>query len=240
MKFDVYEYTSKGGRDYNEDCLGSAFGDNGGIFVVADGLGGHLLGERASEAAADTVISGWDTAAADVSKQLEELIIAANQNILALQAEHKTVMKTTIAALAISGNRAYIANSGDSRVYFIRNGEVFFYTNDHSVAFKKFKAKELTHDQIGSDEDQSRLLRTLGSTERYEPELYTPDVELKPGDAFLLCTDGAWEFIRDEEIAIDYLKSQNAANWVENMLLRVMERINGGNDNLSLLSVIVI
>lgn len=237
MKLDVYEFSSKGGRDYNEDTVASNFDGDCGIFVAADGLGGHMFGELASETAAETIISGWDYAAENMSEQLEKRIIEANCRILELQKEKKAIMKTTVAALAINGSRAVWANSGDSRVYFFHKRELVSCTNDHSVAFKKYKAQEITREQIGSDEDQSRLLRTLGSAERYEPEMYAAEVQVLCGDAFLLCTDGAWEFIRDDEILVDLLKARNAKEWTELMLLRLMDRISGNNDNLSLLAV---
>ena len=148
-------------------------------------------------------------------------------------------MKTTVAALAVNGENAVWANVGDSRVYFIHGNSIHAYTNDHSVAYKKYKAGEITREQIGSDEDQSRLLRSLGSEERSEPDVYTADVPVESGDAFFLCSDGAWEYLMDEEILIDFLKSETAQHWAELMMLRIMERINGGNDNLSLLTVIL-
>ena len=239
MRLDVFEYTSKGGRSYNEDSLGSNFDENGGIFVVADGLGGHNRGEVASSAAVETIISGWNTKSENMEQQVAEKIETANQRILAIQKETNTVMKTTVAVLALGGNKAVLANSGDSRVYFIHKNELYAVTSDHSVAFKKYKAGEITRDQIGSDEDQSCLLRCLGGVDRYQPDVCEFDVPVETGDAFLLCSDGAWEFLRDEEILIDYLKSDNACRWTELLLLRAMERINGGNDNLSVLTVMV-
>lgn len=237
--FDVFEYTNQGGRSYNEDSIGSRINDSRGIFVVADGLGGHALGEEASAAAVETIVSGWDPSREDDSEQLREKITEANQNILRLQKSEKAIMKTTVAALAVNDDRAVWANVGDSRVYFIHRNNLHAYTNDHSVAFKKYKAGEITREQIASDEDQSRLLRSLGSEERNEPELYTADVPLEWGDAFFLCSDGAWEYLMDEEILIDFLKSETAKHWAELMMLRIMERINGENDNLSLLTVIL-
>ena len=62
---------------------------------------------------------------------------------------------------------------------------------------------------------------------------------LTPGDAFLLCSDGVWEYLDDEEIVIDLLKSENARQWAEYLLLRMMERLNEGNDNLTLLAVML-
>ena len=242
--FDVFEYSNQGGRSYNEDSIGSSYDDTSGIFVVADGLGGHALGEKASAAAVDTIISGWnaseqDTSKEDAAEQLKEKIAEANQSILRLQEMENAVMKTTVAALAVNKDKAVWANAGDSRVYFIHRNRLHAYTNDHSVAYKKYKAGEITREQIGMDEDQSRLLRSLGSEERNEPEIYAADVPLEPGDAFFLCSDGAWEYLMDEEILIDFLKSETSQHWAELMMLRIMERINGENDNLSLLTVIL-
>lgn len=237
--FDVFEYTNQGGRSYNEDSIGSSYDERRGIFVVADGLGGHALGEKASAAAVETIISGWDASEEDVSEQLKGKIAEANQNILQLQKAENSVMKTTVAALAVNGDQAVWANVGDSRVYFIHRNSLCAYTNDHSVAYMKYKAGEITREQIATDEDQSRLLRSLGSEERNEPDIHVADIPLESGDAFFLCSDGAWEYLMDEEILIDFLESETAEHWTELMLLRIMERVSGENDNLSLLTVIL-
>lgn len=237
--FDVFEYSSQGGRSYNEDSLGSSYNDSNGIFVVADGLGGHAFGEEASAIAVETIISGWNPYEEDVVELLNEKISEANKNILRLQEEKNAVMKTTAAVLAVTGNTAVWGNVGDSRVYFIHRNRIYAYTNDHSVAYMKYKAGEITREEIATDEDQSRLLRSLGSTERNKLDIYTADIPLEIGDAFLLCSDGAWEYIFDEEILIDFLKSETAEQWTELMLFRIMERVSGENDNLSLLTVIL-
>ena len=72
--FDVFEYSNQGGRSYNEDFVGSSYDDNSGIFVVADGLGGHALGEKASATAVETIISGWSVSREDASEQLRAKI----------------------------------------------------------------------------------------------------------------------------------------------------------------------
>ena len=239
MRIDVFEYTGRGGREYNEDSVGSHHDEYGGIFVVADGLGGHLRGDEASAAAVDAIISGWDTTRLDIAGQLSEKITEANRSILMMQKQQRCVMKTTVAALSFCGTNAVWANSGDSRVYYIHRNQLCGCTNDHSVAFKKYKSGEITRDQIGTDEDQSCLLRTLGNEERFEPEIYSGAAPLEPGDAFFLCSDGAWEYLKDAEILIDYLKAENAERWAELLMLRIMERIDGKNDNLSLLTVML-
>lgn len=240
MKFDVYEYTSQGGRNYNEDSVGSYYNSNGGIFVVADGLGGHSRGEEASAVAVETIIDGWELNAKDMFAQFNAKFSEANVKILELQKLRKCVMKTTAAVLAIDGEKAVMANTGDSRVYFFHKKELHAYTNDHSVAYKKYKSGEITREQIATDDDQSCLLRAIGSEERYQPEIIECNVPIVSGDAFMLCSDGAWEYLRDTEILIDLLKSQTAKRWSELLMLRIMERIgNAENDNLSIITVII-
>lgn len=239
MIFDTYEFTSRGGRSYNEDAVGSRTEGDQGVFVVADGLGGHSFGEVASACVRDTLLDGFPCLDGDPARWLEVQIADANQCVLALQQEKNAVMKSTVAALYIMGSRAIWAHAGDSRLYYIHEGKLKAYTEDHSVAYKKYKAGEITRREIAFDEDQPRLLRSIGGVDHNEPVIRVYDEFLSPGDAFLLCSDGAWEFLDDEEIAIDLLKSKSAEQWGEYLLLRMMERIRGGNDNLTLLTVIL-
>ena len=239
MTFDVYEFSNQGGRSYNEDAIGSIVKENSGIFVVADGLGGHSFGELASACALDTMLENWKPEEEGRDAWLEMQSKEANQRILKLQEEKKTVLKSTVVALAIDGTQAVWAHVGDSRLYYLHHGWIHSITEDHSVAYKKYKAGEITREAIAWDEDQSCLLRTLGGTERYEAQVCVCEEILEPGDAFLLCSDGAWEYLRDGEIPIDLLKAQNAKQWTELMLLRMMDRINGDNDNLSMLTVML-
>lgn len=237
MIFDTYEFSSRGGRSYNEDSVGSRVEEDHGIFVVADGLGGHSFGELASSCVRDTLLNGFPCRDGDPAQWLETQLADANQRVLALQQEKNTVMKSTVAALYIMGSRAIWAHAGDSRLYYIHEGRIRACTEDHSVAYKKYKAGEITRREIAFDEDQSRLLRSIGGMDHSEPVVRVYEEFLSPGDAFLLCSDGAWEFLDDGEIAVDLLKSNCAKQWAEYLLLRMMERIRGGNDNLTLLTV---
>ncbi len=242
MQFDVFEYSNKGGRSYNEDNSGCIYEDDDGrgVFVVADGLGGHLRGELASETAVDILsLENWVDKNADNAELLKQKISDANQSILELQVQEKAVLKTTVAAVAVCEGDAVWANVGDSRVYFIHENKLHAYSEDHSVAYKKYKAGMITREQLATDEDQSQLLRALGNEERNEPTIYKSNVKLRPGDAFLLCTDGAWELLHDEEIVIDFVKADTARKWCELLLVRIMERIGEHHDNLTLVAVIL-
>jgi serine/threonine protein phosphatase PrpC len=241
MGFDVYSYTNRGGRDYNEDSVGYREKENNGIFVVADGLGGHRYGELASACVCDVLTDGWDGSFdGNPSEWLENRIALSNSRVLDLQAEKNAVLKSTVVVLSICDEKAVWANVGDSRLYYIHRSEICGITNDHSVAFKKYKAGEISRDDIRTDVDQSSLLRAIGNEDRNEPELYEAADNVEPGDAFMLCSDGVWEYITDEEVLIDLLKSENAQKWAELLLLRLMDRIDGENDNLTILTVMIV
>ncbi len=239
MIFDVFEYTNQGGRSYNEDSVGSKSVGECGIFVVADGLGGHQFGKVASECIVDTMIAGWEPENGNRMEWLITQIAEANRQILALQQEKNSVLKSTVVALAIDGNKAVWANVGDSRLYYLHGSRIYSCTEDHSVSYKKYKAGEITREQICQDEDQSCLLRSVGSEDRNEPDVHVCDVPLEAGDAFLLCSDGVWEYLKDEEVLIDVLKAENAKEWAELLLLRIIARIDEENDNLTILTLML-
>lgn len=239
MIFDEFTFTNQGGRSYNEDSAGSRQEGECGIFVVADGLGGHQLGEVASACVRDALLEGWQPFEADRKAWMGTQIAEANRQVLAVRQEKRCTLKSTVVALAVDGTRAVWANVGDSRLYYLHQSGIAGITKDHSVAYKKFQAGEITREQIGQDEDQSCLLRSIGGEERNEPDIYESGAPLEPGDAFLLCSDGVWEYVRDEEILIDYLKAETAKDWAELLLLRLMERIDGKNDNLTLITLML-
>lgn len=242
MVLDVFCFTAQGGRKNNEDSAASRVMNGHGLFLVADGLGGHALGEVASGCAAEVMFEGWEASLQkqDISrpKWLADKFMEANKAIIDMQKSRASNMKSTAVALAIDGDKACWTHVGDSRLYYITRSEIAHITEDHSVAYKKYMAGEITRLQINTDEDQSALLRSLGSPDRFEPTPGPEQVVLSPGDAFLLCSDGIWEYLHDMEVLVDYLKSNNAGEWGSRLLKRVMDRVNGENDNLSLITVI--
>lgn len=239
MKIDSFYFSDRGGRRENEDSAGNAANEYGGIYVVADGLGGHMFGKRASDCVVISMLEAWENSEKEQIENMEawmvESICSANSNILKQQEESRSNMKSTVVALLIRDNKACWANTGDSRLYFVRDGRLAGVTEDHSVAYKKYKSGEITRAQIATDEDQSSLLKALGNTSRWEPTLY--GVELRPGDGFMLCSDGLWEYLNDEEVLVDCLKAKSAKDWAELLLVRAMGRIKPGNDNLTVQTV---
>lgn len=247
MKLDFYGYTNRGGRDYNEDSFGQCLKENQAIFVLADGLGGHFGGKQASESVVKALINAWkmevmdNTASEDINWEawLKEQILNANDILLAMQNGRKNRLKSTVAVLCLDKDTAYWAYVGDSRLYFLSEGKIFLLTEDHSVTYKKYKAGEISKEEINFDEDRASLLRTVGNDSRCLPDSGCLNIENSSGfgRGFLLCSDGFWEYLREEEILVDYLKTAYAEKWGKQMLLRIMERIRPDSDNLTFTAV---
>ena len=235
---DSFLFTSPGGRAYNEDYISSKKIYNGELFTLADGLGGHCKGEVASSC----VVKSLEKIAEpkeneSLSDWLKNSFEQANIELLNLQKQSGHRMKSTMVALILTEDTACWAHVGDSRLYHIRDNKLLYVTHDHSVAYAKYKSGEITRAQIAKDDDQSSLIRTLGNSSRNHPDIIQSLDIPKFGDGFLLCSDGLWEYIYDEEITADFLKSHTAKEWAELLLLRAMERFSPENDNLSLITV---
>ena len=236
---DIYSFTSQGGREYNEDSVGFAYTPYGAVLVTADGLGGHGGGDIASKLVVDTLLAEPLDDQKNDKEWLKKRLEDADLAIIDRQAELANKMKSTVAALKISGTKAVWAHVGDSRLYYIHNSRIEAVTEDHSVAFKKYRAGEITRAEIATDEDQSSLLRSLGSQGKLKPDFGESVEPLTAGDGFLLCSDGFWEYVQDQEILFDFLKTNNAQAWAELLLLRVIERLKSGSDNLSVVTAMI-
>ena len=235
MEIRAYSYSNRGGRDHNEDSLRASAEQ--GVFVLADGLGGHGRGEVASALAVDTLFTAMTQTGELDGERLLALFQSANEEILRQQAQpDQAEMRTTAVALKLTGDTAVWAHIGDSRLYRFSDGELAEVTQDHSVTYRKFLGGEISYMDVYHDDDRSRLLRVLGK-EPCRPEAGSAPVS--PGDAFLLCSDGFWEYVYNEEMQADLCKARTPEEWTEFMLLRHIRRVPSGNDNFSFIAVFV-
>lgn len=237
MKISYYSYTNQGGRPNNEDSICCGLQNGRGVFVLADGLGGHRNGEIASALASDAILKGCFAADVLSCERMEEELKEANRLVLEGQKiPGQEDMKTTAVALALEGDSAFWGHVGDSRLYRFSNGELVFATRDHSVSYMKYLGGEISYMDVYHDDDRSSLLRALGKP-KCQPE--TGQARITAGDAFLLCSDGFWEYVYQEEIQADFLKAETPEQWVKLMLLRQLHRTPPGNDNFSVIAVFV-
>lgn len=229
IKIDFYLYTNKGGRAVNEDSVIAK--DN--CFVVSDGLGGHRNGESASNAAVNYIAEnfGSDISNAAISRLLTNADNAVRQ--------YGKGGKATVAAVFTDGSIVRIDNIGDSRVYYFRDGNIYFRTKDHSVCQAAVDMGEMTDDDVRNSADRSGLFKVLGDTEPLK--LPKPYELIKPqdGDAFLICSDGFWEHIYDKEMETDLQKSDTPREWLEKMLKRLLLRSEDNSDNYTAICGII-
>ena len=221
MKLSVYSYTNQGGRAHNEDSLRWNCDGARGVFVLADGLGGHACGQVASRLAVDALCPE----ALDPLPGKEELLErfqAANTRILEQQAQPgQEDMRTTAVALSLGESGAAWAHIGDSRLYRFSGGALSCLTRDHSVTYMKYLGGEISYMDVYHDDDRSSLLRVLGRAPCHPEGGEGP---VQAGDTFLLCSDGFWEFVYNEEMLVDWLKSSSPEQWARRMLLRHIRR----------------
>ena len=221
-------YTDTGGRAENEDSTRQVrSGEDRLCLVVADGLGGHGGGARASAAAADAICREWRGEADP--EALKSLVQIGHQAVTALQTP-QCAMKSTVVALELAGNRAAWAHAGDSRLYHFTGGRLVFQTRDHSASQIAVFMGEITVDQIRFHEDRNRVLRALGQSGALTVEAGSET--LCPGrHAFLLCTDGFWEYVLENEMAADLSVAADPPDWLARMRSRLAVRVPADNDN---------
>lgn len=227
MKVDAAALTDIGlVRDHNEDALLS----EPPLFVVADGMGGHLGGEVASAIAIETLRDGFSKRGpeglADSVRRANEAILQRGQADPAVEG-----MGTTITAAVLTGSTLHIAHVGDSRAYIRREGELLLVTNDHTLVGEMVREGTLSDDQARVHPRRSILVRALGIETDVEVDL--TDLPLQAGDRLLLCSDGLNSLITDELItelcAPEYTP--------EEACTRLVEAANqaGGTDNITVI-----
>ncbi len=233
MKSQTYHYTCIGGRKNNQDSLWYSEDAQQGIWVVADGLGGHHHSELASALVVRTAEEAWKQ---DSSVDLGLLLKDCHKRILAMQQEHPEAENAASTAVLArrQGNQFACAHTGDSRLYYFRNGQLMFRTKDHSIAQLNVTLGEITEKEQRTSPDRNKLYNVLGGEKEPKPEV-KDGFGIKSGDAFLLCTDGFWEYLAETEIQIDLAKASSAKAWAESMLVRIHTRQSVENDNYSLI-----
>ena len=232
-------FTNEGSREVNEDSLGYFSNGPSNCFVVCDGLGGHGMGDTASQ----TVVSVFKNLfekSDKASRFLPEAFSAAQEILLTEQIARnaRQKMKTTAVALVTDKRHAYIGHIGDSRLYVFHKNCVLKRTLDHSIPQMLVLSHQLGEEEIRNHPDRNIVLRVMGvSWEKPMYELAKP-LPLRKCQAFLLCTDGFWELVLEEEMCAFLQNSISPDEWLQQMVARVRERGRGRQmDNFSAIAV---
>ncbi|GAC1383990.1 MAG: hypothetical protein NVSMB33_12230 [Ktedonobacteraceae bacterium] len=234
----------------NEDSLFAAQGERThnsqaqqfGLFVVADGMGGHANGQDASRLAIQTIVdrllpklSGDEPFDDDaLIKLLVDGVQESNMAVHQRNMEHRADMGTTMTAALVVGSTAYIANVGDSRTYLYREPEgLKKITNDHSVVASLVEAGIIKPDDIYTHPKRNQIYRSLGEKPMIDVDSFT--VPLQPGDKLLLCSDGLWDMVRDPLIQ-QVMSTVPDPSQMGNALIKAALD-GGGEDNVSVIVV---
>ncbi len=221
-----------------------------GLYVIADGMGGHQSGEVASSIAARTVgavmnssllgsmVSGDPVAhdPASCMTLLRQAALEANRRISDLARERHSDLGTTLVAALVIGNQLTVANVGDSRAYVWHDGQISPITKDHSLVAQLVEAGQITRDEIYTHPRRNEIYRALGDARISEDEIDVFSHRLQPGDSLLLCSDGLWDFVRDPDIAAIVGKEGMDPQAACKALVDEANR-NSGEDNISVVLV---
>lgn len=231
--------TDSGDRDVNEDSVGFAQKDNVMCFVLCDGLGGHGMGDVASEYVKDIFLASFQESP-NKKDFFEKAFITAQESLMKKQKELSATnkMKTTLVCMVSDNKNVQVGYIGDSRFYAFSKDQVKVQTKDHSIPQMLVFTKEIDESQIRNHPDRNMLLRVMGIPwdkpmhERLKP------IPLKKCQAFLLCSDGFWELIEETEMCLLLKESATVDEWLFKMTEVVKK--NGSDKNMDNFSAIAI
>jgi serine/threonine protein phosphatase PrpC len=234
----------------NEDTLlaiqGTRITERGsepiGLFIVADGMGGHANGQEASRVAIQTmsdiivpVIMRGTEGDDDFLQLLKEGAHRANLTLYQRNRQLPRMMGTTLTAAIVAANTAYVVNVGDSRTYIYREGaQLTPITRDHSIVARMVESGAITREEVYTHPKRNQIYRCLGEKASVEADTFVE--ELHYGDVLLLCSDGLWEMVRDEDI--QKIIESSAAHPAQTSSMLVQAALDrGGADNVSVVVV---
>lgn len=210
-----------------------------GLFIVADGMGGHQLGEKASALAVRVVTAQVIQKIYAPSLNLEddnvERPTIAEAMIRAVQTANDKVLKhvngsgTTTTAMVVMGNLAHIVHVGDSRAYLITSKDIEQLTRDHSLAQRLIELGQLTQEEAKDHPQRNVLYRAIGQMNEIEVDTLTR--RLQPGVQVLLCSDGLWGWVSDEEIFEVVSSASHPQEACEKLV--ALANTNGSQDNIT-------
>jgi serine/threonine protein phosphatase PrpC len=213
-----------------------------GLFVVADGMGGHQFGREASMHAIEVILEHSLQPLLDGKPMDEEEILQllkigiekANRALHNRNMKKHADMGTTVTAVLVTGDIAHVVNVGDSRTYHLASDlPLRQVTTDHSVVASLVSAGVIRPEDIYTHPKRNQIYRSLGEGEEIQVDTF--NVILQPGDYLLLCSDGLWEMVRDPRIE-EILRQADSPHEATNMLIEEANQ-NGGVDNISVVVI---
>jgi len=202
------------------------------LVIVAEGMGGHYAGEVASRMAVEVISRAYYEDKAEARLALKRAFEKANRAIYEQSRQEETLkgMGTTCTALALQNSYAFFAHVGDSRLYLVRNGEIYRQTEDHSVVMQMVKRGLLSVEEARRHPEKNVILRAMGRHPTVEVAVWDEPLSVREGDQFLLCSDGLHDLVEDEEMKQAMLENDPPFA-CESLIALAKKR--GGHDNIT-------
>lgn len=235
MKFSVFQVSRKGGREKNEDRMGYSYTRESGIFLLADGMGGHPEGEVAAQIALQTISAMFQNEARpvvpDAAAFLEAAAMAAHRQILRYAIEQGLLdtPRTTIVAAVVQAGGITWMHCGDSRLYFVRRDELLTRTRDHSYLEQRQRVPLSA--KPSERMNRNVLFTCLGSPSKPVIAVTGP-VVLQQGDKLMLCSDGLWDSLNEEDI-VYHLGHKAVSDAVPDLVEMALRKAGSGSDNVT-------
>ena len=227
-------------REKNEDCFYAE--DN--LFIVADGMGGHLAGEVASRLSVDSFVRSFNESIEKSSKKIHGRFIK-NNIIRSIKLANDEVFKKSLKSSEYSGmgttftvcfsyeDNIHIGHIGDSRAYLCRNKNIDLLTSDHTFVGELCRRGKITYEETFNHPQRNFLTNVLGVSDEANPDYLT--LKILPGDSLIICSDGLNSMLRDEiilKISEKYSEPENTTKKLIDSALK-----NGGHDNITVIAV---
>ncbi|KQW49991.1 MULTISPECIES: PP2C family serine/threonine-protein phosphatase [unclassified Roseateles] len=227
MQIELALMSEQGGRSYNEDACGHWHSERYLCCVLADGAGGHGGGDIASKLAVSHVLQGYASLPAHAPQALHALLQDTNRELLAQRAANPSLrnMHSTVVVLSIDlqDRNALWGHCGDSRFYAFRDGQLAVRTRDHSLVQSLIDGGMLDEAGARVHPKRSELYSALGTDGSDLHISVSPaPLPLFGREALMLCTDGLWEWVPDEDIAAALAIAPGPHAWLKNLQKRVL------------------
>ncbi|MDB5825194.1 MAG: serine/threonine-protein phosphatase [Herminiimonas sp.] len=241
MRFSVYQESQIGGRKSNQDRMGYSFTRDSLLMVLADGMGGHILGDVAATLTVQAIGAMFQAQAKPYLKKperfFEESFLAAHKEIHRYRATNNLpeTPRTTIVACIVQHGTAIWAHCGDSRLYWMRNGQILARTRDHSRIETLIAQGKVDPSERDTHPERNRLFNCLGAPNMPLVEV-SRRATLQAGDLVLLCSDGLWSTLPDHLIAHE-LQSNTIVRAVPQLVRTATEIAGKKSDNVTALAM---
>ena len=238
MNFSIHQASHVGHRKYNQDRVAYAYSNEALLLVLADGMGGHLHGELAASIAIATFVETFGLHAqprlTDPDAFIADTMRYAHERIMRIP--HDTEMGgfpgTTCVAALVQDGKMYWGHAGDSRLYLLRDGEMFARTCDHSMVQRLIDEGSISVEQARVHSQRNQITNCLGGIQDLFYVESGDPLEIERGDVLLLGSDGLWGMFSDSELAQAFA-SFPVKTVLNEMVLDALTRAKGHSDNVT-------